>query len=225
MSAFTLGEKPPARRPHCLAERRTLHHQLSCQSIAHMGLHQEETIELPGGSTAPKPAGMLLRVLGASPPPAPPSPSQENLATPCLFATPARRTGPVRVPHLGSFGCSVNLPLGSRSADPHSTAVGVEACSTPVLNRAQRGCDVWPLFTRWSTRYCNQDLRRTTLEEGERGQPRPARRSSVPFLHGDALLPACVITTTPHHSAGGSSEGMSALAWAPSIFGAARFGR
>ncbi len=126
---------------------------------------------------------------------------------------------------FGSFGCSVNLPLGSRSADPHSTAVGVEACSTPVLNRAQRGCDVWPLFTRWSTRYCNQDLRRATLEEGERGQPRPARRSPEPFLHGDALLPACVTTTSPHHSAGGSSEGMSALAWAPSIFGAARFGR
>lgn len=51
--------EPPARRPHCLAERRTLHHHLSCQSIAHMGLHQEETIELLGGSTAPKPAGML----------------------------------------------------------------------------------------------------------------------------------------------------------------------
>lgn len=50
---------PPARRPHCLAERRTLHHHLSCQSIAHMGLHQEETIKLLGGSTAPKPAGRL----------------------------------------------------------------------------------------------------------------------------------------------------------------------
>lgn len=128
-----------------------------------------------------------------------------------------------RSPRFGSFGCSVNLPLGSRSADPHSTAVGVEACSTPVLNRAQRGCV--PLFTRWSTRYYNQDLRRETLEEGKRGRPRPARRSRVPFLHGDALLPACVTATSPHHSAGGSSEGMSALAWAPSIFGAARFGR
>jgi hypothetical protein len=70
---FNFKREPPARRPHCLAERRTLHHQLSCQSIAHMGLHQEETIELLGGSTAPKPAGML-RVLGASPPPSTPKP-------------------------------------------------------------------------------------------------------------------------------------------------------
>lgn len=38
-----------------------------------------------------------------------------------------------------SFGCSVNLPLGSRSADPYSTAVDVETCSTPVLNCIWQG--------------------------------------------------------------------------------------
>ena len=44
---------------------------------------------------------------------------------------------------------------------------GAETCSTPVLNRTQRG--LFQLFTRWSTRYCNQDLRR-----------RPRRRGATP---------------------------------------------
>ena len=67
----------------------------------------------------------------------------------------------------GSFGCPVNLPLGSRPADPHSTAVwcGNLLHSSPQPHTA--GCFVGsPLFTRWSTRYCNQDLRREALPLG-----------------------------------------------------------
>lgn len=103
---------------------------------------------------------------------------------------------------FGSFGCSVNLPLGSRSADPHSTAVGVEACSTPVLNRAQRGCvsccaALHPMeYSLLQPRSAPGDAR-----GGERGRPRPARRSPVPFLHGDALLPACVRPLCLHTTA------------------------
>jgi len=99
-------------------------------------------------------------------------------------------------PSFGSFGCSVNLPLGSRSADPHSTAVGVEACSTPVLNRAQWGC--WPhnsldrvLAT--ATKIC-------AGRRSGRGWPRyPHGGRPCPFY--TAMLcssrPACVCPHTP----------------------------
>lgn len=56
-----------------------------------------------------------------------------------------------------------DLPLGSRSADPHSTTVwcGNLLHSSPQPHIA--GC---LLFTRWSTRYCNQDLHQKTLQLG-----------------------------------------------------------
>ena len=122
-----------------------------------------------------------------------PSPSQQNVALACLFATPVTiRLRPrgsthmrpgvpptggqsfapmcVRQPlilgklpgerQLWLFG---DLPLGSRSADPHSTAVwcGNLLHSSPQPHIA--GC---LLFTRWSTRYCNQDLHQKTLRSG-----------------------------------------------------------
>ena len=124
-----------------------------------------------------------------------PSPSQQNVALACLFATPVKiqleTQGPRKNPHatwcpqtwgpkvctnvcpeglilgenpkerqLWLFG---DLPLGSRSADPHSTAVwcGNLLHSSPQPHIA--GC---LLFTRWSTRYCNQDLHQKTLRSG-----------------------------------------------------------
>jgi len=64
-----------------------------------------------------------------------------------------------------SFGYAVNLPLGSRSADPHSTAVW---CGNLLHSSPRSHTVVWflPRFTRWSTRYCNQDLRQKTLQLG-----------------------------------------------------------
>ena len=61
-----------------------------------------------------------------------------------------------RGPH-DSFGCLVNLPLGSRSVDPHSTAVwcGNLLHSSPQPHTAEL---CLPPFTRWSTCYYNQDL-------------------------------------------------------------------
>lgn len=110
----------------------------------------------------------------------------------------------------GSFGCSVNLPLGSRSVDPHSTAVGVETCSTPVLNRILWG---YPLFTRWSTRYYNQDLHQKTL------QPGLALTSSA-ISHALSTQRCSALASTAMVDCEGAS-----LTWAPSIFGAESFGR
>jgi len=45
--------RPPVWRPHCLAERRTYTTIMKCQSIAHMSLHQEETIT-PRGLHCPE---------------------------------------------------------------------------------------------------------------------------------------------------------------------------
>jgi len=86
----------------------------------------------------------------------------------------------------GSFGCSVNLPLGSRPVDPHSTTVwcGNLLHSSPQPHTAEVLC--LPLITRWSTRYYNQDLRRETLQPGV--APAGAARSPMPSLHHDALL-------------------------------------
>ena len=123
-----------------------------------------------------------------------PSPSQQNVALACLFATPVKiqlrprgsthiRPGVLRTtrgPKVCTNVCQTalilgklpgerqlwlfgDLPLGSRSADPHSTAVwcGNLLHSSPQPHIA--GC---LLFTRWSTRYCNQDLHQKTLRSG-----------------------------------------------------------
>ena len=85
------------------------------------------------GCTAPQPA--WLPVMSASPHSrcGKPQPATAECCT-CL---PVCHSCPQQRP--GSFGCSVDLPLGSRSADPHPTAVGAETCSTPVLNHTQQG--------------------------------------------------------------------------------------
>jgi len=63
-----------------------------------------------------------------------------------------------------SFGCSVPLPLGSRTVDPDSTTVwsGNLLHSSPQPHTAGYVL----LFTQWSTRYCNQDLLRRALHTG-----------------------------------------------------------
>jgi hypothetical protein len=77
----------------------------------------------------------------------------------------------------GSFGCSVNLPLGSRSVDPHSTAVGVETCSTPVLNRTQRSCVATPHSVEYSLLQP-----RSALGDAQAGStPNRIRSHSCPF--------------------------------------------
>lgn len=84
---------------------------------------------------------------------------------------------------LGGFGCSVNLPLGSRSADPHSTTVwcGNLLHSSPQPHTA--GCF-----------HSSPDgVLATTTKICARGRSggvhtRPARQSSASSLHADALL-------------------------------------
>jgi len=211
---------PPAHRARCLAgwrayipTRRAVFH--SPLEPASGGNDNSSGGALPRLPACPSSRG-ITTVVGV------PSPSQQNVAHACLFATPVTTAGrqgaaqpaphaaPIRVPlHCPSCGCplflssdcfrtwtvgdewppvrgargitgagalpcrlratrqlwlSGDLPLGSRPADPPSTTVGVEACSTPVLNHTQQG--LFPLFTRWSTRYCNQDLRRKALQLG-----------------------------------------------------------
>jgi len=72
--------------------------------------------------------------------------------------------GPSSSPNRGSFGCSVHLPLGSRTVDPDSTTVwsGNLLHSSPQPHTAGYVL----LFTQWSTRYCNQDLLRRALHTG-----------------------------------------------------------
>lgn len=198
-------------RSHCLAERRTYTTIMPCQSIAHMSLASGGN-DNSSGAALPR----VLVASGASPPQSIPIPSQQNVALACLFAIPARRT-----PGLGpggprSFGCSVNLPLGSRSVDPHSTAVwcGSLLHSSPQPHTA--GCGLvllLTLFTRWSTRYYNQDLRRETLQPGS-----PPTGAALSRALSTRRCSAGTATATV------DCEGAS-LTWAPSIFGAARFGR
>ena len=91
-----------------------------------------------------------------------PSPSQQNVALACLFASPARTLSdsqwePLSVQEhprvLGpghwclvtldptqhsSFGCLVNYHLAHDRLTHIQRLFGVEACSTPVLNRTQQ---------------------------------------------------------------------------------------
>ena len=135
-----------------------------------------------------------------------------KLTTRCVLAllSPLASSSPLL---RSSFGCSVNLPLGSRPVDPHSTAVGCGNLlhSSPQPHTA--GLFGTLLFTRWSTRYCNQDLLRKTLEPGST----PAG-AAVSHALSTRRCSAEAATATV------DCEGAS-LTWAPSIFGAARFGR
>lgn len=83
-----------------------------------------------------------------------------------------------------SFGCSVNLPLGSRSADPHSTAV----CCGNLLHSSPQPhtAGVVLHLTRWSTCYCNQDLRQETLKPGAT----PAG-TAISHVHSTCQCSAC----------------------------------
>ena len=83
-----------------------------------------------------------------------------------------------------SFGCSVNLPLGSRSADPHSTAV----CCGNLLHSSPQPhtAGVVLHLPRWSTCYCNQDLRQETLKPGVT----PAG-TAISHVHSTCQCSAC----------------------------------
>jgi hypothetical protein len=145
----------------CWAEG--LRHRLSCRSIAHMSLHQEET-RTPRGEHCPcVPRARVVRCyhpdlpqsqhsrrlhllaclpflrmgppthadrIGTGASSAVPSPAAHPVAgawagcntSSSLVASRSIRWGRIEPP-VCSFGCLVPLPLGSRSADPHSTAV------------------------------------------------------------------------------------------------------
>jgi len=83
-----------------------------------------------------------------------------------------------------SFGCSVNLPLGSRSADPHSTTV----CCGNLLHSSPQPhtAGVVLHLPRWSTCYCNQDLRQETLKPGVT----PAG-TAISHVHSTCQCSAC----------------------------------
>jgi len=74
--------------------------------------------------------------------------------------------------------CIANLPFGSRPTDPCSTAVGMKAYSTPVLNHR------FIRISRLNNRYCNQDLQerqtgRRLTTCASRSPPRPSTRCGI----------------------------------------------
>jgi len=83
----------------------------------------------------------------------------------------------------GSFGCSVNLPLGSRSVDPHSTAVwcGNLLHSSPQSHIAELCChSSFGGVLATTTKICSGW--RSSREHSQQDQ-----QSLMPFLHNDAL--------------------------------------
>ena len=83
----------------------------------------------------------------------------------------------------GSFGCSVNLPLGSRSVDPHSTAVwcGNLLHSSPQSHTADCVChSSFGGVLATTTKICSGG--RSSREQSQHDQQSP-----MPFLHNDAL--------------------------------------
>ena len=111
-----------------------------------------------------------------------------------------------------SFGCSVNLPLGSRSADPHSTAVWcgnlLHSCPQPHTTVSFRSSLDGVFAT--TTKIC---ARRHSSEV----QTPLALQSPMSFY----MLMLCFAAT----AAVSCETNLASLTWAPSIFGAARFGR
>ena len=112
----------------------------------------------------------------------------------------------------GSFGCWVDLPLGSRSADLHSTAVW---CRTLLHSSPQ------PHAVGLSHPSPDGVLATTTKICARRhfswGQPQQALQSPMSFYMPMLCSAATVAVDCEANSA--------SLTWAPSIFGAARFGR
>ena len=165
------------------------------RSIAHMNLHQEET-RTPQGVHCPE--ACLPSQRGHHPwCPKPITaecctclPVCHSCHTPlgqshsCPLNLGSRNQSLYKVPQgNGSFGCSVNLPLGSRPADPHSTAVGVETCSTPVLNRTQQGCSALH-----SMEYSLLQPRSAPEDTPVGGNPGLICNLPCPFYTADALL-------------------------------------
>lgn len=121
-----------------------------------------------------------------------------------LFAMPGRQ--PRFATGLHQSTCT--LALGLRPTHLCSIAVDKETFSTPVLNHRHNA--------RLNSRYYNQDLHPRTL--------RPASRRG---LHSQTLAPLYMPLSmvTPNHTRQCSIGKGRTLAWAPSVFGAARFGR
>ena len=192
------------------------------------------------GLTAPNPA--LLSVTGCHHQGAP-SPLQQNVAITCLFASPASsatlrvwsqiywfdlsqvHTVHIQWPSMSgpqalrgfsqdSFGWLVTLPLGLRPADPHSTAVwcGNLLHSCPQPHTAGLGSCPSP---EWSNRYYNQDLHQKMLQPGAT----PAC-VAIFHVHSTRLMLCWAATAAVSYGTDSAS-----LTWAPSIFGAAGFGR
>jgi len=119
---------------------------------------------------------------------------------------------PCRLRATRQLWLSGDLPLGSRPADPPSTSVGVEACSTPVLNHTQQGPS-----TLHPMEYSL--LQPRSAPEGTPVGGGPNRHCSLPCPFYTTML--CSAAT----SAADCEANSASLTWAPSIFGAAHFGR
>jgi hypothetical protein len=149
-----------------------------------------------------------------------PSPSQQNVAHACLFATPARpdpgaaadwcrRAVPGR---NGGFGCSVIYHLAHGRLTRIQRLFGAETCSTPVLNHTRR------VFRPSSDGVLATTTKICARSHSSRGCPRQALQAPMSFLHNNALLSAATV-------AADCKANSASLTWAPSIFGAAHFGR
>jgi hypothetical protein len=112
----------------------------------------------------------------------------------------------------GSFGCWVDLPLGSRSADLHSTAVWCRTLlhSSPQPHAVGLSHPSPDGVLATTTKICSR-------RHFSRGQPQQALQSPMSFYMPMLCSAATVAVDCEANSA--------SLTWAPSIFGAARFGR
>ena len=141
-----------------------------------------------------------------------PAPARRRDRGCCRWAPLGRRVSerPRGPRQLWLFG---DLPLGSRSADPHSTAVwcGSLLHSSPQPHTAGFFHSSPDGVLATATKICAR-------RRSSRGRPPLARRSPMSFLHDDALSIAAA-------AAAGCETNSASLTWAPSIFGAAHFGR
>jgi hypothetical protein len=101
----------------------------------------------------------------------------------CIIVAHTRQRTPNGKGRRGSLGCSVNLPLGSRSVDPHSTAVwcGNLLHSSPQSHTADCVChSSFDGVLATTTKICSGG--RSSREQSQHGPQSP-----MPFLHNDAL--------------------------------------
>jgi len=221
-------------------------HHLSCQSVAHVSLHQEET-RTPRGVHCPKACLLQSRgvttlhqgdcLLSSKPIAA------EGCTPACLFANPIRQHTPGSAWQGGhSLHAQTQAVLGpawlpacqgaldgfgrAHSAAYHlahgrltciQRLFDAEACSTPVLNHTQQ-------CLRTALRPMEYSLLqpRSAPEDAPAGVS-PSRHSDplrplyTPMLCSSSSLTATAVVDCEAHSA--------SLTWAPSILGAAHFGR